>query len=86
LIIIKDAQVNYFLGHRGGSAGRVVAAYGDERDEACADFANYGAVHFHARFADALDYSSHLVRPGCRVKIVMRVGVASEPLRRANES
>jgi hypothetical protein len=33
-----------------------------------------------------LDYSSHLVRPGCRVKIVMRVGVASEPLRRANES
>jgi hypothetical protein len=73
LIIIKDAQVDDFFGHRGRNGWSVVAADGDERYEAHADFAYHGAIDFHSRFGDALDHSSHR-----SPKIVMRGRTAGE--------
>jgi hypothetical protein len=65
--------VDYFFGHRGGSACRIVATDGYENEQADADFSDNGSIDFHAGFGDALEDGSHLFPGGrYRVKIVMR--------------
>jgi hypothetical protein len=54
LIVVEDAEIHDFLGHRGGGGGGVFAPDRYQRDEAWADFARDATFDGYARAGDSL--------------------------------
>jgi len=59
LVVVEDAEIDDFLGHRNGGGGGIFASYRYEDHQSWADFAGDAAFYRNACAGDSLENDSH---------------------------